>query len=217
MQLIDDGAGLNCERIITRAKERGWVADGDRLSEQDIFQFIFEPGFSTAATITDLSGRGVGMEVVRRDIEAVRGSVGLQSEAGRGTTFTIRLPLTLAIIEGFGVGVGDDTYILPLHAVRECWPFVCQEQAASLRSPTPPFWYRGVASGARICRRRGIPGRKGRDRGRHALRSAPNGDQAVGQTVFPLLDYRWLGDPRQWTCGADSGYSKCAPRRDPKF
>ena len=131
VQLIDDGAGLNCERIIARAKERGWVADGDKLSEQDIFQFIFEPGFSTAATITDLSGRGVGMEVVRRDIEAVRGSVGLQSEAGRGTTFTIRLPLTLAIIEGFGVGVGDDTYILPLHAVRECWPFVGQEQVGA--------------------------------------------------------------------------------------
>lgn len=131
VQLIDDGAGLNCERIIARAKERGWVADGDKLSEQEIFQFIFEPGFSTAATVTELSGRGVGMEVVRRDIEAVRGSVGLQSEAGRGTTFTIRLPLTLAIIEGFGVGVGDDTYIFPLHAVRECWPFVGQEQAGA--------------------------------------------------------------------------------------
>jgi len=131
VQLIDDGAGLNCERIIARAKERGWVADGDKLSEQEIFQFIFEPGFSTAANVTELSGRGVGMEVVRRDIEAVRGSVGLQSEAGRGTTFTIRLPLTLAIIEGFGVGVGDDTYIFPLHAVRECWPFVGQEQAGA--------------------------------------------------------------------------------------
>lgn len=131
VQLIDDGAGLNCERIIARAKERGLVANGDKLSEQEIFQFIFEPGFSTATTVTELSGRGVGMEVVRRDIEAVRGSVGLLSEAGRGTTFTIRLPLTLAIIEGFSVGVGDDTYIFPLHAVRECWPFVGQEQAGA--------------------------------------------------------------------------------------
>jgi len=131
VQLIDDGAGLNCERIIARAKERGLVADGDKLSEQEIFQFIFEPGFSTAANVTELSGRGVGMEVVRRDIEAVRGSVGLHSEAGKGTTFTIRLPLTLAIIEGFGVGVGDDTYIFPLHAVRECWPFAGQEQAGA--------------------------------------------------------------------------------------
>ena len=131
VQLIDDGAGLNCERIIARAIERGLVANGDKLSEQEIFQFIFEPGFSTATTVTELSGRGVGMEVVRRDIEAVRGSVGLQSEAGRGTTFTIRLPLTLAIIEGFSVGVGDDTYIFPLHAVRECWPFVGQEQAGA--------------------------------------------------------------------------------------
>jgi two-component system chemotaxis sensor kinase CheA len=120
IQLIDDGAGLNRERIIARAKEKGAITDIDKLSDRDIYELIFEPGFSTAPAVTDLSGRGVGMDVVRRNIEALRGTIQLQSEPGRGVTVTIRLPLTLAIIEGFSVEVGGDTYILPLTAVLEC-------------------------------------------------------------------------------------------------
>jgi two-component system, chemotaxis family, sensor kinase CheA len=120
IQVSDDGTGLERNKIIEQAKIFGKVAEPDLLADQDLYRMIFEPGFSTAEAVTDLSGRGVGMDVVRRNIEALRGSVGVDSERGQGTTITIRLPLTLAIIEGFGVGLGDDTYILPLHAVSEC-------------------------------------------------------------------------------------------------
>jgi two-component system chemotaxis sensor kinase CheA len=120
IQLSDDGAGLNRERIIERAQKQWRMADIERVSDQEIYQWIFEPGFSTAPTITDMSGRGVGMDVVRRNIEGLRGTVEVESEAGHGVTVTIRLPLTLAMIQGFSVQVGGDTYLLPLHAVLEC-------------------------------------------------------------------------------------------------
>jgi len=120
IEIIDDGAGLNRERIAERVRLLGAAIDPDSLSDQELYKFIFEPGFSTAEKITDLSGRGVGMDVVKRNIEALRGTATIDSRRGHGTTITIRLPLTLAIIEGFGVGVGDETYILPLHCVREC-------------------------------------------------------------------------------------------------
>jgi two-component system, chemotaxis family, sensor kinase CheA len=120
IQVSDDGAGLKRDKIIERAKIFGTVVEPDKLADQELYRMIFEPGFTTADGVTDLSGRGVGMDVVRRNIEALRGSVGVDSEHGKGTTITIRLPLTLAIIEGFGVGIGEDTYVLPLHAVSEC-------------------------------------------------------------------------------------------------
>lgn len=120
IEISDDGAGLNRQRIAERVRAIGGASDPDSLSDQELFKFVFEPGFSTAEKITDLSGRGVGMDVVKRNIEALRGAVAIDSRQGQGTTITIRLPLTLAIIEGFSVGVGDDTYILPLHSVREC-------------------------------------------------------------------------------------------------
>ena len=120
IQVSDDGAGLNRNKIIDRAKMIGTVAEPEKLADPELYRIIFEPGFSTADAVTDLSGRGVGMDVVRRNIEALRGSVGVDSERGKGTTITMRLPLTLAIIEGFGVGIGEDTYVLPLHAVSEC-------------------------------------------------------------------------------------------------
>jgi len=104
------------------------IAEPEKLADQDLYQLIFEPGFSTAETITDISGRGVGMDVVRRNIEALRGSLAIDSQPGRGTTITIRLPLTLAIIDGFGVGVGDETYIVPLHAVLECLQLPTEER-----------------------------------------------------------------------------------------
>lgn len=120
IEIADDGAGLNTERILQKARERGLVADDAQLSEQDIFNLIFEPGFSTAAAVTNLSGRGVGMDVVKRNITALRGSVDLHSKAGQGTTVRIRLPLTLAIIDGFLVGVGQGCYVVPLDMVQEC-------------------------------------------------------------------------------------------------
>ena len=120
IQVSDDGAGLNRNKIIERAKVISAVTEPEKLADPELYRLIFEPGFSTADTVTDMSGRGVGMDVVRRNIEALRGSVSIDSESGKGSTVTIRLPLTLAIIEGFGVGIGADTYVLPLHAVSEC-------------------------------------------------------------------------------------------------
>jgi two-component system chemotaxis sensor kinase CheA len=116
----DDGAGFNRQRIATRAKETGLAADPHQLPDADLLALVFAPGFSTAETVTDLSGRGVGMDVVRRNIEGLRGTLAIESIDGEGASITIRLPLTLAIIDGFGVGVGDETYVVPLDAVLEC-------------------------------------------------------------------------------------------------
>jgi two-component system chemotaxis sensor kinase CheA len=120
IEIRDDGRGLNKPRIFAKAVERGLVAADARLSDKEIFELIFLPGFSTADKVTDLSGRGVGMDVVRRNIDALRGSIDIQSEEGRGTTMQIRLPLTLAIIDGFQVAVGDSDFVLPLSMVEEC-------------------------------------------------------------------------------------------------
>jgi two-component system chemotaxis sensor kinase CheA len=115
----DDGKGLDRDRILTKARERGLIKPEAILSEEETFAIIFAPGFSTAEKVTDVSGRGVGMDVVRRNIEKLRGKVEIKSAAGQGTTFTIVLPLTLAIIDGMLVGVGDDRYIIPTLSVRE--------------------------------------------------------------------------------------------------
>ena len=119
VEIEDDGAGLNQEKILKKAIERGLAREGDVLSEAEIFHFIFAAGFSTADKITDLSGRGVGLDVVRRNIERLRGRVEIFSQPGRGTKFKISLPLTLAIIDGFIVKVGEERYILPTLSVRE--------------------------------------------------------------------------------------------------
>jgi two-component system chemotaxis sensor kinase CheA len=118
LEISDDGAGLDRERILERAQRRG--LDTTRLDAGELQRLVFEPGFSTAEAVTELSGRGVGLDVVRRNVHALRGSVGIRSRAGEGTTIAVRLPLTLAIIEGFGVAVGDETYVIPLEAVAEC-------------------------------------------------------------------------------------------------
>jgi two-component system chemotaxis sensor kinase CheA len=119
IRIQDDGRGLDTDRILAKAVERGLVRAHAGLSESEIHALIFLPGFSTAETITDLSGRGVGMDVVRRNIESLRGKVEIESVTGKGTTFTVLLPLTLAIIDGLLVGVGDDRYIIPTLSVRE--------------------------------------------------------------------------------------------------
>lgn len=115
----DDGRGLNSERILNKAIERGIADASRRYTEKEIFEFIFAAGFSTASQITDVSGRGVGMDVVRRNIEAVNGRVDVSSELGKGTVFTLRIPLTLAIIEGMLVRIGKSHYTIPLLAIRE--------------------------------------------------------------------------------------------------
>jgi two-component system, chemotaxis family, sensor kinase CheA len=118
--LQDDGAGLNRARILRKAKEMGLFLNTSPLSDSELYQVLFLPGFSTNDAVTDLSGRGVGLDVVRRNVEALHGSVDLASEEGRGTTVTIRLPLTLAIIDGFSVLAGKDTFIVPQQYVIEC-------------------------------------------------------------------------------------------------
>jgi two-component system chemotaxis sensor kinase CheA len=120
IEVSDDGGGLNKEKILRKAIERGLVNEGQSLSDKEIYNLIFEPGFSTADQISNLSGRGVGMDVVRRNIQALRGAVDLESTPGLGSTVRIRLPLTLAIIDGFLVEVGKAAYVVPLDMVVEC-------------------------------------------------------------------------------------------------
>jgi len=120
IEVTDDGRGLNRERILKKATERGLVRPDQVLSEHEIDQLICAPGFSTAEAITDISGRGVGMDVVKRSIESLRGQMQLASEWGRGTTTQIRLPLTLAIIDGFLTSVSGTYYVLPMEIVSEC-------------------------------------------------------------------------------------------------
>lgn len=120
VEVSDDGKGLDAARILAKAIEKGLVAADVNLSEQEIFRLIMAPGFSTAETITNLSGRGVGMDVVRSNVEAMRGTLDILSKAGQGTTMRICLPLTLAIIDGFHVGVGNSHFIVPLDLVVEC-------------------------------------------------------------------------------------------------
>lgn len=120
IEVSDDGGGLAKDKILAKARERGLVGEGQTPAEKDILNLIFEPGFSTADQVSNLSGRGVGMDVVKRNITALRGSVSLESEEGQGTTVRIRLPLTLAIIDGFLIGVGKASYVIPLNMVEEC-------------------------------------------------------------------------------------------------
>jgi two-component system chemotaxis sensor kinase CheA len=116
----DDGNGINAEAVRSRAIEKGLVAADAQLSEAETFALIFQPGFSTAKTVTDVSGRGVGMDVVRQRVDSLRGTIEVVSKPGVGTTVTLRLPLTLAIIDGLLVGVGSACFVLPLANTLEC-------------------------------------------------------------------------------------------------
>jgi len=118
--LQDDGAGLNRAKILQKAKAMGLFLNANPVSDSELYQVLFQAGFSTAESVTDLSGRGVGLDVVRRNVEALHGTVEIASQEGRGTTVTIRLPLTLAIIDGFSVLAGNNTFIVPQQYVVEC-------------------------------------------------------------------------------------------------
>ncbi len=119
IEIKDDGAGLNAEKIMAKAVEKGLAREGEKLPPEKIYDLIFQPGFSTATEVSDVSGRGVGMDVVRRNIKDLGGVVEVISEAGVGSTFTIRLPLTLAILDGQLVTLGSETYIVPLVSIIE--------------------------------------------------------------------------------------------------
>ena len=142
VEVIDDGAGLNSKAIVAKAQQRGLIASGEGLSDEAVAELIFQPGFSTAEVATDLSGRGVGMDVVRRNVSDLGGNVVVRSSQGSGSVFTITLPLTLAIIDGLIAAVGEENYIVPLVSIVES----VQVSADAVRS---------VAGGGELFRFRG--------------------------------------------------------------
>jgi two-component system chemotaxis sensor kinase CheA len=163
IEVADNGRGLDAAKILKKARERGIVGEGQVLTESEIYSLIFEPGFSTVEKVSDLSGRGVGMDVVRRNIESLRGTVELSSKLGVGTSVRIRLPLTLAIIDGFLVMVGRGHYVIPLDMMVECLelsPELCE--MAETRGYTvlrgevlPCLWLRdlfGLSRSAAVAR-----------------------------------------------------------------
>jgi two-component system chemotaxis sensor kinase CheA len=141
IEVTDDGGGLSRERILAKALERGLVQPGQTMGDAEAFNLIFAAGFSTAEKVTNLSGRGVGMDVVKRNIAALRGTVDITSTEGAGTTVTVRLPLTLAMIDGFLVGLDKSTFVVPLDMIEECVEFTAApgRDYTSLRGEVLPF------------------------------------------------------------------------------
>lgn len=139
IELRDDGRGIDRNAVREKAAAQGLVAEGERVSDQELYRLLFRAGFSTAEAVSDMSGRGVGLEVVRRNIEALRGTVDVSSEPGSGTTMSIRLPLTLAILDGFLVGVGGETYVTPLENAVECLDFPVEHVAGTNGSAVIDF------------------------------------------------------------------------------
>lgn len=194
IQVSDDGNGMEPAKLIAKAVEKGLLAPDAQLSDTEAFNLVFEPGFSTAAAITNLSGRGVGMDVVKRNITALRGTVGIHSVPKVGTTVTVRLPLTLAIIDGFQVALGSAVFVVPLDMVEEC--VECPASAAGHEDrpgqgdPGPAndrdyIDLRGqVLPLIRLRRVFDLPGRPGARQNIVVLRHA---DQKVGMVVDKLL------------------------------
>ncbi len=146
ISIKDDGRGINRERVRAKAESSGLIAPGQPLSDSELLQLIFAPGFSTAAAITNLSGRGVGMDVVKKTVEALRGAIDITSVPGQGSEVSLRIPLTLAIIDGLLVRVGSGRYVIPLSAVEECLELSLEEDLRSrgrsfisLRDSLVPF------------------------------------------------------------------------------
>lgn len=145
VKLQDDGAGFDRKRIVEKARRLGLLTGQEELRDQDVYSLVFQAGFSTTESVTDLSGRGVGLDVVRRNIDILRGTVEVSSAPGKGSTITIRLPLTLAIIEGFSVKVGAETFVVPLEHVTECTELPAEQRnpeasgILSLRGSPLPF------------------------------------------------------------------------------
>lgn len=125
IEVRDDGGGLNRDKILTKAREKGLITADQHLSDSEIYALIFAAGFSTADKVSDISGRGVGMDVVRQNIESIRGSIEIESVPQKGSVMRIRLPLTLSIIDGFLVRLADAVYVIPADAVEECLEYPC--------------------------------------------------------------------------------------------
>ena len=178
IEVSDDGGGLQKERILAKAVERGLVEADRKLSDGEIYNLIFEAGFSTAEKITNLSGRGVGMDVVKRNITALRGSVEVDSKEGAGTIVTVRLPLTLAIIDGFLVQVGGSVFVVPLDMIEECIEYAAEpgQDYCNLRGQVLPF--------IRLRQLFGLDGQAGR---RESIVVLKFGNQRAGLVVDTLL------------------------------
>jgi two-component system chemotaxis sensor kinase CheA len=185
IEVSDDGRGLRRDRIVARAIERGLVEPGAQLGDAQVAELLFQPGFSTAEKVTNLSGRGVGMDVVRRNVEALRGSVRLHGPEGQGTRAVIRLPLTLAIIEGFLVRCGGNQYVLPLDLVRECVSLDPGQGSGLLDGSTGWIDLRGeVLPVVDLQRTFGAPGLPARRRSVVVVR---DGEGAAGIVVDQLM------------------------------
>lgn len=171
IEVVDDGRGLHREKILAKARERGFPVN-DEMSDADVWQLIFEPGFSTAEAVTDVSGRGVGMDVVRRNIAAMSGRVDIESWQGQGSRIAIRLPLTLAILDGMLVNVGAETYVVPLASIVES----LQPEAKNIST---------VVGRGRVIRVRGeyIP-----LIALHELFNTPSHCRDVGESIVVLLE-----------------------------
>ncbi|NQY26115.1 MAG: chemotaxis protein CheA [Piscirickettsiaceae bacterium] len=187
IQIIDNGAGLDTEKILAKAIANGLIPEDHNLSQQEIFNLIFEAGLSTKPQATDLSGRGVGMDVVRRNIEGLRGNVNIDSVAGQGTTITIQLPLTLAIIDGFMVEASNERYIIPLTMVEECvemnsdeWKVDEVQHYVNLRGVALPYLRLGEYFNA------GKKGKERKEKGRESLVVVRSGQNKAGFVVDEL-------------------------------
>jgi two-component system chemotaxis sensor kinase CheA len=196
ISISDDGKGLNPAVLIAKGIEKGLVHPGEELSDQQAFALVFAPGFSTAAQVTDISGRGVGMDVVKRNIEQLRGRVEITSEPGKGTTFTIRLPLTLAIIDGMVIRSGGERFIIPTISIQQSLPRRDHHGAAPRRGPQrprrahpphpagQPVQPRRAGRPLRGDGRRGLlRGEADRPRRRGTDRAAAGGDQDPGRAL----------------------------------
>ncbi len=219
VEVADDGRGLDAGRIRAKAAEVGLIGPADQLSEEETRSLIFEPGFSTAERVSDLSGRGVGMDVVKRNVEALNGSVQVSTEAGKGTTFRVRLPLTLAILDGLLIKVGAEAYVLPLTSIvetirprrEEVKTLAGKGEVVMVRQEALPLTrLHGLFRGAR---RRARPGGR-RRRYRRARRTADGsaggrvarptaGGGQESRSEFPKSGWRHGGD--------DPGRRPCRP------
>lgn len=132
IEVSDDGAGIDPDKVFAKALANGLIEPGQQLSEQDIYRLVLEPGLSTKEQVSNLSGRGVGMDVVKRNVESLRGSIEVDSQLGVGTSMRVRLPLTLSIIDGFVIGIGDSCYVIPLDVVVECINFADSDSDSHL-------------------------------------------------------------------------------------
>jgi two-component system chemotaxis sensor kinase CheA len=179
IEVMDDGRGMDRDRILATAIQRGLTTADADLADADIYRFVFEPGFSTARQVTALSGRGVGMDVVKRNIDALHGEVAIDTERGRGTVVRVRLPLTLAIISGFQVMVGNAVFVIPLDMVVECIdmpPQRPEHNIVSVRDEPLPFVHL-----------RELFDLPARERGRNSLVIVQYGQLRAGLLVDGLL------------------------------